>query len=194
MKGDIWFLWLSGIRKKQWERCTYQCHKLQFLGLAWVQVERKQEQAAKAKAYCPGQVQRDGSHGERELLLAAVGGAALQKPPGGKCLFNQEIDRKAEPCSSLVGFREGWGRAWHANNTRSYVCSRSQPPPSIRTLSPRAGTAGTAQGPHSGPAFCFAFRSPFFLSPIGGGDAVLAWWPALGKKSSLPLEGLGFCS
>lgn len=88
--------------------------------MAWAQAEAKQEQEAKAKACCLGQVQRGSFHvGEESWLLAAVGGAALHKPSGGKCLFNQESDREAEPHSSLVGFQDGWGNTWHANNARS---------------------------------------------------------------------------
>lgn len=110
-KATLGFSESLGTGKNNEKRCTYQCHTLQLLGLAWVQAERKQEPEAKAEACCWAQRQRDSSHGPGERAAwAAVGGAALQKPSGGKCLFNQEIDRKAELHSSLLGSQGGWGR------------------------------------------------------------------------------------
>lgn len=127
--------------------------------MAWVQAERKQEQEAKAGACCPAQVQRDSSHGGgRERLLAAVGGAALQEPcSGGKCLFNQEIDRRVGPHSSLGGLQGGWGRAWHANNARSFVSFRSASSTSIRTQSRHNSK------PQLLPSLLFCFRAHPYL-------------------------------
>lgn len=131
----------------------------------------------KAGAGSQGLLSRSGAEGQlswwgTELLLAAVGGAALQRPPGGKCLFNQEIDRKAGPSSSLVGFQEGWGRAWHANNA---WCSRSRP--SLLLLGALGGSAGAVQGLHSRPASSFAF-----ISSTSG------WWCSAGLEApTLPL-------
>lgn len=98
--------------------------------------------------------------GER-AVLAAVGGAVLQKPSGRKCLFNQGIDRKAEPHSSLVGLQEGWGRVWHANNARSLVRFGSASSTSIRTRSRHSSR------PRLLPSLLICFQL-IFISSIAG--------------------------
>lgn len=84
-----------------------------FNSLAWPGSRQRESRSQKPRLRLAVGLRGRGTAlmvGER-AAWAAVGGAALQKLSGGKCLFNQEIDRRAEPPSSLLGLQGGWGRA-----------------------------------------------------------------------------------